>query len=110
MKFREVRVLRSELSSHVEAVAPWEIPVLQTIFPVEAIVLLGEITDSERDVPDANDEMDRLIRHYGMDNESGVPYATQAYGMGQMGIRNLEKEIKAARTAVTKPAADPLSA
>jgi hypothetical protein len=53
------------------------------------------------ELPETNVEMDRLVRKYGMDNETGVPFAVQAYGLGQMGLRALEREIKASQTAPT---------
>lgn len=105
--YAQVKVLRSELSTNNELLAPWEIPVLQAAYPEGAVREEGPRKPVEVEAVDAKAEMDRLIKRYGIDTESGTPYAVAAYGMGQMGMRNLESEIK---RAMKPPKSDPLAA
>lgn len=108
MFYAQVRVLRSELSISNELLAPWEIPVLQAAYPDGAVREEGPRKEVSIEVPEVAAEMDRLIKRYGIDTETGTPYAVAAYGMGQMGMRNLESEIK--RALKPQKPADPLAA
>ena len=98
MRMAQLRVQRSELSTHTEVMYPWEMAILQHLFGDLAVKEVGESFE-DRDVPDAQGEFDRLVSRYGMDNESGIPHAVQVYGSGRIGLQTLKAEIDKAATA-----------
>jgi hypothetical protein len=99
MRMAQLRVQRSELSTHTEIMFPWEAPILQHIHGALSVKEIGESFEPF-EVPDAQGEFDRLASRYGQDNESGIPYVVQVYGQGRIGLEALRQEINKAATAV----------
>ena len=93
MRYERVKVKRDTNTVHNRAVAPWEIPVLEFLFEdgnVERTAVFEEVAG---EYPDAANELDRLVRAYGSDPKSGVPYANSVYGNARAGERSLAKLI-----------------
>ena len=97
MLYHTVSVRRDNHTVHSTSVAPWEVPILEFIFEDGNVEATGERVKADRDYPDAGSEMDRLIRAYGADRQSGVPYAASVYGQARAGIKALQKRIDEAK-------------
>src|ERR1700675_1384677 len=97
MRYERVKVKRDTNTVHNRAVAPWEIPVLEFLFEDGNIERLDVFEEVAGEYPDAAKELDRLVRCYGSDPKSGVPYANSVYGNARAGIRSLEKLIDDAK-------------
>jgi hypothetical protein len=98
MRYERVKVKRDTNTVHNHAVAPWEIPVLEYIFEDGNVEPTGEHVDSGRDYPEATTELDRLVRAYGSDPQTGVPYANSVFGNARAGVRSLAKLIEDAKS------------
>jgi len=98
MRYERVKVQRDTNTVHNIAIAPWEIPVLEYIFEDGNIERLEEYELVEKDYPSAAKELDRLVRCYGADPKSGVPYANSVYGNARAGERSLAKLIEEAKS------------
>jgi hypothetical protein len=92
-----VKVKRDTNTVHNRAVAPWEIPILEFLFEEGNIERLDEFEAVAGEYPDATKELDRLVRCYGADPKSGVPYANSVYGNARAGVRSLQKLIDDAK-------------
>ena len=99
MRYERVKVKRDTNTVHNVLVSPWEIPVLEFIFDDGNIERLEEFEEVSRDYPTAAKELDRLVRCYGADPKSGVPYANSVYGNARAGERVLAKLIEDAKLA-----------
>ena len=100
MRYERVKVTRDTNTVHNRAMPPWEVPVVEFLFDdgnVERLGVFEEVPD--RGYPDAVVELDRLVRAYGADPKSGVPYANSVYGNARAGVRSLQKLIDDAREA-----------
>jgi hypothetical protein len=111
MRYERVKVMRDTNTVHNRAVAPWEIPVLEFLFEEGNVERLEEFEEVSGEYPEASKELDRLVRCYGADPKSGVPYANAVYGNARAGVRTLQKliddakiEDKAAAKTGTAPA------
>lgn len=99
MRYERVKVKRDLNTVHNHAVAPWEIPVLEVIFEDGNVEPLDEFVESGREYPDAQREFERLVKAYGSDPQSGVPYAAITFGNASAGVRALRKLIDDAKAA-----------
>jgi hypothetical protein len=90
--------MRDTNTVHNRAVAPWEIPVLEFLFDEGNIERLEQFEEVTGEYPEAAKELDRLVRCYGADPKSGVPYANSVYGNARAGIRSLQKLIDDAKS------------
>lgn len=109
MRHERIRVTRDNNTIHNLAVAPWEIPVLEYIFDEANVVRQGtydEVAEA-REYPNPAQEMERLIKVYGQDNESKLPYAVSVYGAARLGVQTLATAINAARNEDLKVAKKP---
>jgi hypothetical protein len=97
MRYERVKVKRDTNTVHNHAVAPWEIPVLEFIFEDGNVERTDEFVTVDREYPEAAKEFDRLVRAYGTDPQSGVPYASSVFGNARAGVRSLEKAIATAQ-------------
>jgi hypothetical protein len=97
MRYERVMVKRDTNTVHNRAVAPWEIPILEFLFDEGNIERTDEFEAVSGEYPDAAKELDRLVRCYGSDPKSGVPYANSVYGNARAGIRSLQKLIDDAK-------------
>jgi hypothetical protein len=111
MRYERVKVMRDTNTVHNRAVAPWEIPVLEFLFEEGNVERLEVFEEVSGEYPEASKELDRLVRCYGADPKSGVPYANSVYGNARAGVRSLQKliddakiEDKAAAKTGTAPA------
>jgi hypothetical protein len=99
MRYERVKVTRDTNTVHNVAVAPWEIPLIEFIFDEGNVVRLEQFEEVEREYPTAAKELDRLVRSYGADPKSGVPYANSVYGNARAGERTLAKMIDEAKAS-----------
>jgi hypothetical protein len=97
MRYERVKVKRDTNTVHNRAVAPWEIPVLEFLFEDGNIERLEVFEEVAGEYPEATVELDRLVRAYGSDPKSGVPYANSVYGNARAGVRSLQKLIDDAK-------------
>lgn len=109
MRFITVKITRDTNHSHVDEVAPWEIPILELVHNPGNVVQQGEKTYPERDFPAAQEEYDRLQSRYNADVKLG-PYVAQVYGPQPAGVRALEAEIQKERDRVPTPTTAPAGA
>lgn len=108
MRYERVKVKRDTNTVHNRAVAPWEIPVLEWLFDEGNIERLGVFEEAQGDYPEAAHELDRLVRCYGSDPKSGVPYANSVYGNAHAGVRTLRKMIEDAKAEAEAAAPGPV--
>ena len=97
MRYERVKVKRDTNTVHNRAVAPWEGPVLEFLFEDGNVERLDEFVEVAGEYPEAAKELDRLVRAYGADPKSGVPYANSVYGNARAGVRSLKTLIDAAK-------------
>jgi hypothetical protein len=97
MRYERVKVKRDTNTVHNRAVAPWEVPVLEFLFEDGNVERLNEFVEVAGEYPEAPAELDRLVRAYGADPKSGVPYANSVYGNARAGVRSLAKLIEDAK-------------
>lgn len=97
MRYERVKVKRDTNTVHNRAVAPWEIPVLEFLFEDGNVEHTDVFEEVAGEYPDAVKELDRLVRCYGADPKSGVPYANAVYGNARAGVRSLQKLIDDAK-------------
>jgi hypothetical protein len=95
MRYERVKVSRDTNTVHNRAVPPWEIPVLEYLF--EDVERLNVFEEVSGEYPETAKELDRLVRCYGADPKSGIPYANSVYGNARAGIRSLQKLIDEAK-------------
>ena len=86
MRYERVKVKRDTNTVHNRAVAPWEVPVLEFLFEDGNVERLDEFVEVAGEYPEATKELDRLVRCYGADPKSGVPYANMVYGNARAGV------------------------
>ena len=105
MRYERLKVKRDNNTVHNIAVAPWEVPLLEFVFEEGNVEQLEVFEEVAREYPTAAKELERLIKAYGSDPKSGVPYANSTYGNARAGVRTLQKLIddaKAEDEAVAK--------
>jgi hypothetical protein len=105
MRYERVKVKRDTNTVHNRAVPPWEIPILEFLFDDGNIERLEIFEEVAGEYPTPAKELDRLVRCYGADPKSGVPYANSVYGNARAGERSLAKlidEAKAEDSAATE--------
>jgi hypothetical protein len=102
MRYERVKVQRDTNTVHNRAMAPWEIPVLEFLFDNGNVERLGVFEEVDKPYPEAVVELDRLVRAYGSDPKSGVPYANAVYGNARAGVRSLQKLIDDAKAEDTE--------
>lgn len=93
MRYERVKVTRDQNTVHNRAVAPWEIPILEWLFEDGNVVRLGEFEEVAGEYPEPSKELDRLVKCYGADPQSGVAHAYAVYGNAKAGVRTLTKMI-----------------
>jgi hypothetical protein len=98
MRYERVKVKRDTNTVHNRAVAPWEISILEFLFDEGNIERLDQFEEVAGEYPTAEKELDRLVRCYGADPKSGVPYANSVYGNARAGVRSLQKLIDDAKS------------
>lgn len=114
MKFRykEVTVIHERAETRVPKIVPeWELPILQSMFPVEEV---GDLCH-ERDPMSISGEYSRLATAYGArreeDGSIGRPQVETVYGAGPLGIATLKRAMQASilpeSTPVTPQRASP---
>jgi hypothetical protein len=97
MRYERVKVNRDTNTVHNRAVAPWEIPVLEYIFDEGNVTRTGVFEEVSGEYPEIPKELDRLVRAYGADPKTGIPYANSVFGNAQAGVRSLRKLIEDAK-------------
>ena len=90
MLYQRVKVIRDVNTVYNRAVPEWEIPVLTFIFDEGNVTPQGSFEIVDRPYPEGGSEYDRLVRRYGSDTKSGVPFAASVYGVGIAGIKTLQ--------------------
>jgi hypothetical protein len=111
MRYERLKITRDAgVTVHNRPVAPWEIPVLEFLFDEGNVTRLGEFEEVAGEYPAVAKELDRLVRCYGSDPKSGIPYAISVYGTGKVGERALHRLIEDAKAedeAVATPTPAP---
>lgn len=110
MRYERVKIKRDLNTVHNRAMPPWEVPMVEFIFDDGNVERLNVFEEVSGEYPEAAKELDRLVRCYGSDPKSGVPYANSVYGNARAGVKSLAKLIddaKAEDKAAAKPAAKP---
>lgn len=97
MRHERVVIKRDNHTVHNKTMAPWEIPVVEYLFDEGNVIHTGEFVQTEQDYPPAAEEMMRLMKAYGADVKTDIPYAVTVYGAARAGVRALAKAIEAAR-------------
>jgi len=97
MRYVKVKVRRDVNTVYCREVPVWEIPVLEVVFEDPANVEEVSARTCDGDYPEAGAEFSRLVKKYGADPESGIPYAAIAYGNGRLGIGKLATLIAETR-------------
>lgn len=98
MRYERVKIKRDLNTVHNRAMPPWEIPMVEYIFDEGNVEPIGEFSEVDGEYPEASKELDRLIRCYGTDPKSGVPYANSVYGNARAGVKALAKMIEEAKS------------
>lgn len=107
MNLLRVSILRSETTTIVRNIGPWELPIIESAN--DGVEVLEEVPAGDRyELPDASLEFDRLVTKYKND-ENGVPYVIGVYGTGSRGRAALAKEIDKYRAVGAAPPADLLA-
>jgi len=105
MRYVKIKVVRDINAQMPTMATPWEIPVLEYVFGQGNVQSNGEfhrvVKDADTAYPAAGAEFDRLMRRYGSDPESGIPYVVSVYGSARNGIEALQRAIDEARKADT---------
>lgn len=99
MRYVRVRATRDTNTVHNSLVPQWEIPVLEYIFEDGNVKVTDEFESNAREYPNAGAEFGRLIKTYGSDPKSGIPYAVSAFGEGRTGMKVLSDLIAEAKLA-----------
>lgn len=71
---------------------PWELPILEELYGSGSVVVSNEF-DREFDIPETEQELARLTRLYGSEEESKIPYVEVVYGRSTNGMRQLQRAI-----------------
>jgi hypothetical protein len=107
MRYERVKVNRDTNTVHNRAVAPWETPILEYIFDEGNVTRTGVFEEVSGEYPEAPRELDRLVRAYGADPKTGIPYANSVFGNAQAGVRSLRKLIEDAQAEDDEAAKEP---
>jgi hypothetical protein len=110
MRYERVKIKRDLQTVHNRAMPPWEIPMVEFIFDEGNVEPLGEFVEVEGEYPEASRELDRLVKAYGSDPKSGVPYANSVYGNARAGVKTLAKMIEDAKSEDLEAASEKVSA
>lgn len=101
MQYIQIQVLRNETATMTSYVAPWEIPVLESLHGEHLSV--GEPKDfPKREWPDdPRSEMQRMMKLYGKrgSGDDALSHAERAYGAGNGGLKALAKAMAEAKAA-----------
>lgn len=99
MRYVRVKVKRDTNTMYNRSVPEWEIPILEFIFEAGNVEVTDEFETLDRALPDAAYEFDRLVRAYGSDPQSGVPYAASVYGQERAGVKALAEAMRGSSEA-----------
>jgi hypothetical protein len=99
MRHERITIKRDNHTVHNKTVAPWEIPIIEYLFDEGNVNYTEEFVEADQDYPDPAKEMARLMKAYGADVKTDIPYAVTVYGAARAGIRALAKAIEAAKAA-----------
>lgn len=106
VKFLEVQVTKSKMSRVTTWVPQWEAHVLVALWGDDAEITGQRIQD--RNIPEVNDEFQRLVNKYGPRDEE-IPMVARVYGSFGPGLRSLEREFGASTVASETPSIDDAS-
>ena len=104
-----VQIARSETTTAVVVVPPWEVAVLAAVHGGDITSVVG-VTPVRRELPEAAAEYERLANKYGKDEENGQEYVAMVYGVGARGVTALQAEIAKTTRSSVPAAAKPASA
>jgi hypothetical protein len=99
MRYVRVKVKRDTNTVHNSLVSPWEVPVLEYIFEDGNVEITDEHEENAREYPDAAAEFGRLVKAYGGDSKTGIPYVVSTFGDGRTGVKALGAAIDEAKKA-----------
>lgn len=93
VRFHEVLVTRDANTIIPRQVSGWELAVLEELYPDGNVQSIREFV-REKDLPEVSEEMARLTRIYGSDEESKVPFVEIVYGRSSNGMRQLQRAME----------------
>ena len=95
MRYVRVEVDREDSLTRISnVVLPWEVPVLQAMYPPGAVRVVDNADAyAERKVDGPEAEYNRLIERYGNDGE-GVSFVARAFGPGHVGVQALARMMQ----------------
>lgn len=98
LQFYRVSIARDPNVLIVKEVLSWEVPILQEMYGEGSVEIGEEVTRDADGVPtESAEEMARLSRTYGQDQETKVPFVEIVYGRGPAGVKALQRSMDAAR-------------
>lgn len=96
VKAQEIQIRRSELHTVVETYPIWEVAVVAAVHEGDIKVLKDTVL-SERNLPDAKEEFERLENRYkrarNEDGSFGLPVVATVYGQHGAGVQALKRAI-----------------
>jgi hypothetical protein len=90
-----VTIVRDTMTTIPKIVRPWEVPMLEEIHGQEQVLVNGAVEKEIDELPDAQEEFDRLVQTYGTNGDTKNPYVQIVYGNGRAGVKALEEAIEA---------------
>lgn len=102
VKGQKIEIRRSELHTVIETYPLWEVAVIAAVHEGD-VKVLEDVTLSERELPDAKEEFDRLENRYkrsrNEDGSFGLPVVATVYGQHGAGVAALKRAIAEATVA-----------
>lgn len=112
LKYVEVEIRRSEMSTVTKQVAEWEVPILDVMHGANAPIRIIRDIPVDRPAPTGQEEMERLRSAYGVTRDEngfrGITYVESVYGQHRPGVQALERAINAAQMNMPQNYADDL--
>lgn len=112
LKYVEVDIRRSEMSTVRKQVAEWEVPILDVMHGQNGPIAVVREIPVDRPAPTGQEEMERLRSTYGVTRDEngmrGITYVESVYGQHRPGVQTLERAIQAAQMDMPQTYADDL--
>lgn len=102
IEYVQILIDRDAMTKVPKIVAPWELPVYEALYDdgeadgAQGFSVDGSYALEVADVPDAQEEFNRLRMIHGSHPKQGTPFVELAYGRGRAGIAELRRAINEA--------------
>lgn len=101
VKGQRIAIRRTELHTVEDTVPLWEVPVIAAVHDEGAIKVLADVVISDRDLPNAKEEYERLENRYKRarndDGSQGLPVVATVYGQHGAGVQALKRAVEEAQ-------------